>query len=330
MTSSAGSPGWVWPASCRTCSSARASDPPRWRPSARTQRCASSSTTRPSPASRGVPGTLRGRRRWHRLRTSRTSAASFRDSSPRPTGKHGRGSSCGRIWSECSIGSVLGAACSAPTGRSACWRPITLRSWRRRARSSATTRTCSGARRRGPMGWKDVTPSDEVSAADWIGGRLLPFRDARIGSVNPTGFEAYVRRHQRLRLAALLARHTTTPERCWFCLWDGYSNLHGWPAVAYLWASDDPHAKPPPPPPPPPPLGKSRVRLPHRDYLLFTGAAAEAEGWEEGPNLWWPDDRSWCVASEIDLDYTLIGGSRALCAELIRSGAEAGSPDDRN
>lgn len=180
------------------------------------------------------------------------------------------------------------------------------------------------------MGWKDVTPSDDVSAADWIGGRLLPFRDARIGSVIPTGFEAYVRIEGRLGLAALLARHTTTPERCWFCLWDGYGNLHGWPAVAYLWASDDPHAKPPPPPPPPPPLRESRVRLPHRDYLLFTGAAAEAEGWEEGPNLWWPDDRSWCVASEIDLDYTLIGGSRALCAELTRSGAETVSPDDRN
>jgi len=180
------------------------------------------------------------------------------------------------------------------------------------------------------MGWKDVTPSDDVSAADWIGGRLLPFRDARIGSVIPSGFEAYVRIEERLGLAALLARHTTTPERCWFCLWDGYGNLHGWPAVAYLWASDDPHAKPPPPPPPPPPLRESRVRLPHRDYLLFTGAAAEAEGWEEGPNLWWPDDRSWCVASEIDLDYTLIGGSRALCAELTRSGAETVSPDDRN
>src|SRR2546421_4739964 len=62
------------------------------------------------------------------------------------------------------------------------------------------------------MGWKDVTPSDEVSAADWIGGRLLPFRDARIGSVIPTGFEAYVRSEQRLGLAALLARHTTTPN----------------------------------------------------------------------------------------------------------------------
>ncbi len=30
-------------------------------------------------------------------------------------------------------------------------------------------------------------------------------------------------------------------------------------------------------------------------------------------NLWWPSDRTWCVASEIDLQWTYVGGS----AELI-------------
>ena len=29
-------------------------------------------------------------------------------------------------------------------------------------------------------------------------------------------------------------------------------------------------------------------------------------GWQT-PNLWWSDERSWCVATEIDLNTTYIG-----------------------
>ena len=178
------------------------------------------------------------------------------------------------------------------------------------------------------MGWRDVTPSDAVEAGDWIESRLQSFGSGTAGSVVPTGFPAYARSESRAGLAAVLARHTSTPHRCWFCLWDGYGYLHGASAVMYFWASDDPHPQPPPPPPPPPLLRKSRVRLPNRDYLLFTGSAAEAEGWDDGPNLWWPDDRAWCAAAEIDLDYTLIGGSSELRDELVRAGARPIKVDD--
>jgi hypothetical protein len=54
------------------------------------------------------------------------------------------------------------------------------------------------------------------------------------------------------------------------------------------------------------------VRLPARDYLLFRAPIHEALGWEDGPNLWWPEDRAWCVASEIDFPYTYVGGSKEL------------------
>ncbi len=46
----------------------------------------------------------------------------------------------------------------------------------------------------------------------------------------------------------------------------------------------------------------------HETLNLF-----ESKG-SNGPNLWWPDDRGWCLATEIDLDSTLVGGS----AELIK------------
>ena len=71
--------------------------------------------------------------------------------------------------------------------------------------------------------------------------------------------------------------------------------------------------------------------MPGRDYLLFEGPLASLAQfgysieWPDGrrffdhasPNLWWPDDRAWCVATEIDLDSTYIGGSQALAADLL-------------
>ena len=182
------------------------------------------------------------------------------------------------------------------------------------------------------MGWQDVTPSDAVEVAAWIAPRLLPFDEYRLGSVIPTGFARYVRLAPRSRLADVLRRHTTTPDRCWLCLWDGYGDLTG--AIAtytFVWSRDTPeHLRRPQPPPPKPKLRSSRVRLPHRDYLLFAGSVEQGDGWERGPNLWWPDDRAWCVASEIDLDYTLVGGSDELCGELVNGGAEIVQPGDSN
>jgi hypothetical protein len=59
-----------------------------------------------------------------------------------------------------------------------------------------------------------------------------------------------------------------------------------------------------------------------RSYFVFCGAiesATELEfnGWSQAPNLWWPDDRSWCVATEVDGYSTYVGGS-AGCVEAIQ------------
>ena len=35
------------------------------------------------------------------------------------------------------------------------------------------------------------------------------------------------------------------------------------------------------------------------------------------PNLWWPDDQAWCVATEIDHQSTYVGGPEGLISELL-------------
>jgi hypothetical protein len=130
-------------------------------------------------------------------------------------------------------------------------------------------------------------------------------------------------------LTARLSKFTATPSSCWLCLWEGYGYLHpggvmqlvaARPAFARVrvglrrlqlrWSAPRLPGKDGP-----------RVRLPNRGYLLFHAPLSEALGWENGPNLWWPDDHAWCVASEIDLPYTYVGGPKALIDAILNDPA---------
>jgi hypothetical protein len=67
---------------------------------------------------------------------------------------------------------------------------------------------------------------------------------------------------------------------------------------------------------------RERVRLPSRDYLLYTGPIELAttpldDVWVNSPHLWWPADRAWIVATEIDFAWTYIGGASSLVGELL-------------
>jgi hypothetical protein len=102
------------------------------------------------------------------------------------------------------------------------------------------------------------------------------------------------------RLAAVLARHTTTPENCVFGRWDGFG-------------FDLPDPEQPP---------RLLLRGGH-DVVLVRGAVTDAvrnlapEPHEQSANVWWPADRAWCVVTDIDLTSTYVGGSAACIAELL-------------
>lgn len=66
------------------------------------------------------------------------------------------------------------------------------------------------------------------------------------------------------------------------------------------------------------------VRVPNRDYFLFRGPLELVLNgpwtrWDQTPNLWWPPDRAWFVATEIDFDSTVVGGARALIDAVLAS-----------
>jgi hypothetical protein len=127
-------------------------------------------------------------------------------------------------------------------------------------------------------------------------------------------------------LAGVLTDFTTTPERSWFAIWEG----HGYdgPEAITFYRDADParvaalieeenrramlvrdalEAIP-------------RFVLPHRTYYLLAGHTldvaeirwpAEPRHWFR-PDLWWPEDRSWFVGTDVDFWCNYIGGTEEM------------------
>jgi hypothetical protein len=107
----------------------------------------------------------------------------------------------------------------------------------------------------------------------------------------------------RAALSAILAEHTSTPELVWYALWTGFPDVESVAKEA------------------------ARVALPGREYALVAGPVGAAASVIEsaslltpGPSLWWPDDRAWCVATEVDFRWTYVGGSKR-CIRAVAADA---------
>jgi hypothetical protein len=132
-------------------------------------------------------------------------------------------------------------------------------------------------------------------------------------------------------LVDLIPEHAGSSGRCWFCLWEGYGFLH---PQSIARAISRPARTPPPSEDtlglPGPDAWEAlrawpRVDAPGRGYLIARGPLEAAltapwvpwEHWYQAPNLWWPEDRSWCVASEIDFSWTYVGGSKEFVQAVL-------------
>lgn len=101
-----------------------------------------------------------------------------------------------------------------------------------------------------------------------------------------------------------LREFTATPDDCYFCVWEGYSDVDVPSSVA----------------------SGPMVSVPHRRYFLLRGALTDLAGWEEAlgggshtPAFAWPADRAWCIASDVDPHWAGIGASRDAINTLINA-----------
>ncbi|MEM9712252.1 MAG: hypothetical protein AAGA17_08555 [Actinomycetota bacterium] len=135
-------------------------------------------------------------------------------------------------------------------------------------------------------------------------------------------------------LIEVLHDATTTPTRWWIGVWDGYGSISGGGARIPLgqrtrWARRRARR------------AAGRWRRERDSYARWAGSAALIDDWSdgarrfrlfrggpdavlafgdrgEGPNLWWPDDGAWCVATDVDLPWTYVGASASTIDELER------------
>lgn len=181
----------------------------------------------------------------------------------------------------------------------------------------------------------DETP--EVGG--WIAERLAPFGPT-VGHAVPLGYEAYVvvAVERFGELIGALGRFTgDQPVHCG--MWDGFGwwrtpgarseiglyweegyeptpeDIESALARGRAWAAAREIPRP----------AVELLRLPHRDYYLWTGPLDTALAFEgvdaDPPSLVWPDDRSWFLGVPIYTNEVAVGGSSGLAASLLAEAA---------
>lgn len=139
--------------------------------------------------------------------------------------------------------------------------------------------------------WPVDAPDEYAQAALQVTGGPAP----REGRLEP---------HVAMALVDYLASATTTPDDVLYLIWNG------WSGVPY----DRWH-------------GAAEVDLPHRPSILLrgpvNGLTADLSDSEDPSNahlgalLCWPADRTWVMASEVDLPFTCVVGSEQLVQAIL-------------
>lgn len=191
-----------------------------------------------------------------------------------------------------------------------------------------------------PAETRDGTLVTWAEVATTLGETMHPRRQwhVLVGSLDADTFEGSrwngmppnrgdLRREVLQSLCGILGRHTSDPGHCFFGIWDGWTWTTSRSEPKDEAALDVPQrsfrsfdqVKVP------------RLELPGREYVLVTGPVSAAAQIREpddhsdgglaptSPNLMWPADRAWFLASDIDIDSTLVGGSATLIEAIIEA-----------
>ena len=173
-----------------------------------------------------------------------------------------------------------------------------------------------------------VVHTADTAAAAWLVNSQTP--PDQLITFGPVGFEAYARLRyipdptgpgqletdadipadhplwasQARRALNVLADFTETPDKCFFCIWEGI-------AGDVLSPTE---------------LQGPLITVPHRRYVLFAGHVRDYIEADDGPfdgesgpvpAFVWPADRRWCFASDVDTHWAGIGADRVAIEKLL-------------
>ncbi len=205
-----------------------------------------------------------------------------------------------------------------------------------------------------------VRPADGIGSAEWIASA----RDGAPGTVGglvPNRYESLLRvyppaecedwwtpyRDLFATVAKVGQRHTATPDQAWFAIWEGHGFDNVTTQIAHRGPLDDDAKRTLE-------LRRAALRaenhrrtadilaglaqvprfeLPNRAYYLVEGPVTavtqlrypDMDRWRN-PDLFWPDDRRWFVATDVDFWSLYIGGDHDLITELAAGVPTAAEP----
>jgi len=116
-------------------------------------------------------------------------------------------------------------------------------------------------------------------------------------------------------LVEVLTRFTDPTQTIWYGLWEGLGWDH---SMTYIEGCPPIYT---PDPVPEQVRQGPRICSPVRKYLMYSGTLADALAWmsskHQTPHLWWPSDHRWCVASDVDLPWSIVGGETEVITQLV-------------
>jgi hypothetical protein len=146
------------------------------------------------------------------------------------------------------------------------------------------------------LDWSDIR--DDVASFGLINGV-----EASMSRYDEPGVRGHfvperIREHTLQVLEAVISSSLPPRTRCWYALW----------AQDTFFGSFD--------------ESLAYKVSPIRHCYLYEGSL---DSWRSLwpailPSLWWPDDRSWCVARDVDIRWTYVAGSAKLMERLMASG----------
>lgn len=181
-----------------------------------------------------------------------------------------------------------------------------------------------------------VTPLDDVAASRWI-VESVTFGNESVGSILPGGYQSYVEIDYKFGrlwvLRDLLAEDTAPAVDCWYGIWEGWPIPDEWREKPAFHMPDGNYL-----------LFSGKFTDLAEIATSFSvsvieqgGSGAEIAGGAEGstggsesmsrkmresgfyrqPSLWWPADRSWVVASDIDAETLYVACRSEMAMRIL-------------
>ncbi len=207
-----------------------------------------------------------------------------------------------------------------------------------------------------------VCAAESTAPAAWIEGEL-DGRPETVGALVPSRYASVVRLHAPPPtpddwwslyrelfglVASVGARHTSTPGRAWFAIWEGHGFAGGTTKIAWRDPPADDEER----------RAREALRaqvrdeserriaatsaaldriprfeLPDRTYYIVEGPLSavgtlrypDVDDWRN-PDLFWPDDRRWFAATDVDFWSLYVGGDPAFVDDLAREASTECEP----